>query len=194
MVSVTLPIKSRYLGDVEQRPEPPEMGARPGRPADVERVLDHADGGGPTFATIADLPIDAIQGVTEDDARSIQQAFGIRTVRELAEHPVIRAAVAITVLAGPASPEAMGEAPDTVVREVPGVCGGYPIIGNTRIAVRLVVEAHRQTGRLDRTVEAFPQLAPEQVKAALDYYQANPSRVDEDIARNARTLSALRAR
>lgn len=80
----------------------------------------------------------------------------------------------------------------TTIRERPGVSGGYPVVGDTRISVRLIVEAHRQLGTLDATVEAFPQLSREQVSAALDYYRADPLRVDEDIERNARTLSALR--
>ena len=80
----------------------------------------------------------------------------------------------------------------TAIRERPGVSGGYPVIGDTRIAVRLVVEAFRQIGTVDGTVDVFPQLSREQIMAALEYYRANPARVDEDIERNARTLSALR--
>ena len=70
--------------------------------------------------------------------------------------------------------------------------GGYPVIGETRIAVRLVVEAYRQTGTVGDIAKAFPQLTREQIVSALDYYRSNPTRVDEDIERNARTLSALR--
>ena len=53
------------------------------------------------FAEIAELPIDALQGVSAGDAERIQQAFNIRTVRQLAEHKFVRAAQAITMLAGP---------------------------------------------------------------------------------------------
>ena len=194
MATVLLPIKSEYLNALERRLEQPRAGERLPPPADIPRFLDQAHEAGRAFADIAELPIDALQGVSEDDARAIQQAFGIRTVRELAEHPVIRAATAITQLAGPGSGEGGEESAGAIIREVPGVSGGYPVIGNTRIAVRLVVEAYRQTGDLAGTVEVFPQLTRDQVKAALDYYRANPSRVDEDIERNARTLRALRAR
>jgi uncharacterized protein (DUF433 family) len=83
---------------------------------------------------------------------------------------------------------------DTVIRETPGVCGGYPCIGNTRIPVRLVVLAERSLGTVDRIVEAYPQLAPEQVRAALDYYKAHPERVDEDIETNAQVLEELTRR
>jgi hypothetical protein len=53
------------------------------------------------FAEIAELPIDALQGLSPADALAIEKALGVRTIRQLAEHKVIRAAQAITLLAGP---------------------------------------------------------------------------------------------
>lgn len=82
---------------------------------------------------------------------------------------------------------------DATIRETPGVCGGYPCIGNTRIPVRMVVELYRDTGDLKQVVAMFPQLSQRQVETALAYYQADPVRVDEDIARNARSLAELQA-
>ena len=64
----------------------------------------------------------------------------------------------------------------------------------TRIAVRLVVEAFRETGDLRETIEAFPQLSRDQIQAALDYYRDHPGRVDEDIERNEKALRAIRSR
>jgi hypothetical protein len=52
------------------------------------------------FAELADMPIDVLQGVSAADAEAIKKALSIRTVRQLAEHPAIRAAQAITLLAG----------------------------------------------------------------------------------------------
>jgi uncharacterized protein (DUF433 family) len=76
--------------------------------------------------------------------------------------------------------------------ETPGVCGGYPRIWNTRISVGLIVEAYRDVGSdLERTVKSFPQLTPEQVSAALAYYESHRERVDADIASNARALEGL---
>lgn len=68
--------------------------------ADITKFVDkaHED---KDFAEIAELPIDALQGVSKGDAEKIQQAFNIRTVRQLAEHKFVRAAQAITMLAGP---------------------------------------------------------------------------------------------
>jgi uncharacterized protein (DUF433 family) len=81
-----------------------------------------------------------------------------------------------------------------IIAELPGVNGGYPVVTPTRIAVRLVVEAFRETGDLEETLEVFPQLSREQVQAALDFYRDHPARVDEDIERNERALRAIRSR
>lgn len=80
------------------------------------------------------------------------------------------------------------------IAEYPGVNGGYPVIAPTRIAVRLIVEALRETGDLNEVIEAFPQLSREQIQAALDYYRDHPERVDADIERNERALRAIRSR
>lgn len=81
-----------------------------------------------------------------------------------------------------------------LVNETPGVCGGYPCVGDTRIPVRLLVEAFRQTPDERAVVRAYPQLTPEQIRGAFAYYVQNPVRVDEDIERNKRTLAVLSAR
>jgi uncharacterized protein (DUF433 family) len=81
-----------------------------------------------------------------------------------------------------------------LIAEYPGVNGGYPVVVPTRIAVRLVVEAFRETGVLNAVVEAFPQLSHEQIQAALDYYRNYPGRVDEDIERNEKAPGTIRSR
>jgi uncharacterized protein (DUF433 family) len=81
----------------------------------------------------------------------------------------------------------------SAIVEIPDVNGGFPVIAPTRIAVRLVVEAFRESGDVGRVVGAFPQLTREQVQAALDFYREHPERVDEDIERNARALRSIRS-
>lgn len=83
---------------------------------------------------------------------------------------------------------------DTTTRETPGVCGGYPCVGYTRIPVRVVVLAQRKLDSVERIVEAYPQLSPEQVRSALDYYAAHPARVDDDIETNTRAWEELTGR
>jgi uncharacterized protein (DUF433 family) len=80
---------------------------------------------------------------------------------------------------------------DTVIRETPGVCGGYPCVGNTRVPVRLMVENYRQTSSFEATAALHDMLTPEQVQAALDYYAAHPARVDADIETDARAWKEL---
>ena len=84
---------------------------------------------------------------------------------------------------------------DTTIRETPGVCGGYPCVGHTRVSVRNVVVVYRETGNdFERTADVFDMLTREQVQAALDYYAAHPARVDEDIERNARAWAEITGR
>jgi len=193
MAVATLPIKHSYREASKEhaRVQHPE-GPTPAPQRRLSRMERLALGSDDVFPKLADLPIDAIEGMNEAAVAALQAAFNVRTIRELAEHELIQAAVAITMLADAEREQAGGRAAATAIRERPGVSGGYPVVGDTRIAVRLIVEAYRQVETLDDTVEAFPQLSREQVSAALDYYRANPGRVDEDIERNARTLSALR--
>ncbi len=53
--------------------------------ADITKYVDKAHEQ-KDFAELAELPIDALQGVSKADAEAIQQAFGIKTIRQLAEH------------------------------------------------------------------------------------------------------------
>jgi hypothetical protein len=52
------------------------------------------------FNELADAPVDALQGVSEGDAEKLQQAFNIKTVRDLAENKFVRVAQAIVALSG----------------------------------------------------------------------------------------------
>ena len=71
------------------------------------------------------------------------------------------------------------------IERVPGRCGGYPVIANTRVAVRHVIEHLRLNGGgIADLLEAFPALSREQLEAALVYYAIFPDAVDEDIQRN----------
>ena len=68
--------------------------------ADIARYVDKAHEQ-KEFAELAELPIDALQGVSKADAEAIQKAFNVRTIRQLAENKFVRAAQAIALLAGP---------------------------------------------------------------------------------------------
>lgn len=48
---------------------------------------------------------------------------------------------------------------DTTIRETPGVCGGYPCVGHTRVSVRNVVVVYKQTGgNFEQTAQVFDML------------------------------------
>lgn len=65
--------------------------------ADISRYLDKAYEG-KEFAELADLPVDALEGVSEGDAEHLQAAFNIRTIRDLAESKFVLRAQAIVNL------------------------------------------------------------------------------------------------
>jgi hypothetical protein len=67
--------------------------------ADIAAYLDKAHEQ-KEFAELAELPIDALQGMSKSEAEAIQKAFGVKTIRQLAQQRFIRAAQAITLLAG----------------------------------------------------------------------------------------------
>jgi len=50
------------------------------------------------FDELADAAVDAIQGLSENDAKALKDALGTDTVRELAEHKFVRIAQAVTGL------------------------------------------------------------------------------------------------
>jgi uncharacterized protein (DUF433 family) len=81
---------------------------------------------------------------------------------------------------------------DFIINETPGICGGYPRIGHTRIAVRSLVEVYLDTNKdIEQTAEMFPQLSKRQVKHAIAWWRENPERVNEDIARNERAWAEI---
>lgn len=78
---------------------------------------------------------------------------------------------------------------DPYVGEYPGVCGGYPVIRNTRIPVRLVVMFSRDGATVDDMAEMWPHISLERIHGALAYYGKHPVRVDEDIERHERAYA-----
>jgi hypothetical protein len=52
------------------------------------------------FKELAEAPVDAIQGLSEGDAEKLQQAFNVKTVRDLAENKFVRIAQAMVTLSG----------------------------------------------------------------------------------------------
>lgn len=51
----------------------------------------------------------------------------------------------------------------------PNICSGKPVIRGTRIMVRNILGMVAGGYTIDRIVEAYPELTPEDVQAALQY-------------------------
>jgi len=64
----------------------------------INNALMKADEG-KNFKEICDLPVACLQGLSEGDAEKLDAAFGIKTVRDLAECKFFKWATAITTLA-----------------------------------------------------------------------------------------------
>lgn len=53
----------------------------------------------PGFAELADAPIEALEGLSKNEAEALRKAFNIRTIRDLAESTFVLRAQAIVNLA-----------------------------------------------------------------------------------------------
>jgi hypothetical protein len=67
--------------------------------ADISQFVDK-DYEQKEFNELAEAPVDAIQGVSKGDAEKLQQAFNVKTVRDLAENKFVSIAQAIVALSG----------------------------------------------------------------------------------------------
>lgn len=72
-----------------------------------------------------------------------------------------------------------------IIERVPGIHGGEPTVAGTRTPVRTVAALFHITYPQDRerVLRALPHLRPEQVDAALCYYESHRDEIDALIAR-----------
>lgn len=68
------------------------------------------------------------------------------------------------------------------VTKTPGVCGGKACIDGTRIRVNNVVFLHKEGANDEKIREAYPDLTPAQIHAALAYYYDNREEIDAELA------------
>jgi hypothetical protein len=66
--------------------------------ADLAKLLDKAYED-KTLAELVDAPVAALAGVTDNDAKLLQEAFNIKTIGDLGRNKYFRAAAAVTDLA-----------------------------------------------------------------------------------------------
>jgi uncharacterized protein (DUF433 family) len=75
---------------------------------------------------------------------------------------------------------------------VPGVCGGRPIIKETRISVRHIAEAYKAGDLVDEILQAHPHLSAASVYDAISYYLDHQIEIEQEIAEN--RIEALAAK
>lgn len=66
--------------------------------ADLDKILDKAYEQ-KSLGELVDAPVDALSGVSEGDAKLLQEAFNIKTVGDLGRNKYFRAAAALVDLA-----------------------------------------------------------------------------------------------
>jgi hypothetical protein len=64
----------------------------------INKALDKAYETKP-LKEVADAPVDALQGVSENDAKLLKEAFNVKTIRDLANLKYVKWAQAIVTLA-----------------------------------------------------------------------------------------------
>lgn len=64
----------------------------------IDHIIDKSYTG-KSLRDLADAPLAALRGLSSNDAAALEQAFNVRTVRELAELKFVKWAVAISTLA-----------------------------------------------------------------------------------------------
>lgn len=72
---------------------------------------------------------------------------------------------------------------DSIVQD-PGILGGEPVVRGSRIAVRSIVRAFEIYADRERVAQIFPSLRPDQIDAAIRFYQANRELVRRYIEEN----------
>jgi uncharacterized protein (DUF433 family) len=77
-----------------------------------------------------------------------------------------------------------------VVR-VEGVCGGRPIIRDSRISIRQIAQLYKAGDSVEEMLQLYPQLNAAAVYNAISYYLDHQEEIEEEIAQN--RLEALAA-
>jgi len=82
----------------------------------------------------------------------------------------------------------------TLVEQTSDICGGRPRIAGTGVSVRRIVLWSQQGLSPDEIVDEIENVTIAQVYAALTYYYANQSQMDEEIALEREEAERLRDR
>ena len=67
------------------------------------------------------------------------------------------------------------------ITQVPGTCGGSPIIRGTRTSVKSLVGYYKLGLSVEEMLEELPHLTPAQIHEALSYYHDHVTEIEQDI-------------
>lgn len=77
-----------------------------------------------------------------------------------------------------------------VIVRTPGIHGGEPIVRGTRVPVRsIVIELERYDGDVERVARGYT-ISPDEVRAALAYYEVHRAEIDRIIEQRERDAMA----
>jgi len=75
-----------------------------------------------------------------------------------------------------------------------GVCGGDPVIVNTRISVSLIVEMKNAGNSVDDMIDIYPHITHAQVYDALSYYYDTKMKLTKLLRRTKKSFGLKRQR
>jgi uncharacterized protein (DUF433 family) len=68
--------------------------------------------------------------------------------------------------------------------QVPGICGGRPILKGTRISVRHLAQLYKAGDTIEEILQAHPHLQAAAVYDAISYYLDHQAEIEQEIVDN----------
>lgn len=77
------------------------------------------------------------------------------------------------------------------IKKTPGVCGGQPVVDDTRVRVKNLAVLAKQGRTPQQIAEDYPGLTLGQIHAALTYYYDNPGEIEAAIVADEQAFDEL---
>lgn len=81
------------------------------------------------------------------------------------------------------TPEVQATEHPYIVR-ISGICGGRPMIRDTRISVRQIAQMYKAGDLVDEMLQAYPYLNPAAIYDAISYYLDHQVEIEQEIVEN----------
>lgn len=146
---------------------------------------------GADFQDLANAPLEALTGVSDEDRAALKRALKVKTIGELGRHPLIATAVAIATLARTSASEGGAERrdeDDLIARYIernPNHPGPADVrLIDSCVPVWALAGQYRALDGDAEQLAADYALPGEAVEAALAYYRRHRAVIDARIAAN----------